>query len=187
MEYYDSLVVNIEPNQNTPTFTQMGPYLSGATIPALPTTSNNSITGTWSPAINNTTTTTYTFTPSAGQCGTTTAMTITINQPLQYTLTANDSTVCAGTTVTFSVNLVGAYRAGTFHCNGTPTAVITANISSQCGCPSSVYWIIIHPTLGVLATSPLIQGTSYTFNNLPGISGTQVYTIQVSNSLSFIS
>jgi uncharacterized protein (TIGR02145 family) len=51
-------------------------------------------------------------------------MTITINQPLQYTLTANDSTVCAGTTVTLSVNIVGAYRAGTVHCNGIPTAVV---------------------------------------------------------------
>ena len=51
-------------------------------------------------------------------------MSITINQPLQYTLTANDSTVCAGTTVTLSVNLVGTYRAGTVHCNGTPTAVV---------------------------------------------------------------
>jgi uncharacterized protein (TIGR02145 family) len=51
-------------------------------------------------------------------------MSITINQPLQYTLTANDSTVCAGTTVTLSVNLVGTYRAGTVHCNGIPTAVV---------------------------------------------------------------
>jgi uncharacterized protein (TIGR02145 family) len=108
----------------TPTFTQVGPYLSGASIPALPTTSTNGISGTWSPAISNTTTSTYTFTPSAGQCGSTTTMSITINQPLQYTLTANDSTVCAGTTVTLSVNLVGTYRAGTVHCNGTPTAVV---------------------------------------------------------------
>ena len=109
---------------STPTFTQVGPYLSGASIPALQTTSTNGILGTWSPAISNTTTTTYTFTPSAGQCGTTTTMSITINQPLQYTLTANDSTVCAGTTVTLSVNIVGTYRAGTVHCNGTPTAVV---------------------------------------------------------------
>jgi uncharacterized protein (TIGR02145 family) len=109
---------------STPTFTQVGPYLSGASIPALPTTSSNGISGTWSPAISNTTTTTYTFTPSVGQCGTTTTMTITINQPLQYTLTANDSTVCAGTTVTLSVNIGPSYPAGTVHCNGTPTAVV---------------------------------------------------------------
>jgi hypothetical protein len=108
----------------TPTFTQVGPYLSGASIPALATTSTNGISGTWSPAISNTATSTYTFTPSAGQCGTTTTMTITINQPLQYTLTANDSTVCAGTTVTLSVNIGPFYPAGTVHCNGTPTAVV---------------------------------------------------------------
>lgn len=62
----------------TPAFTQVGPYCAGAVIPALPTTSNNGITGAWSPAINNTTTTTYTFTPAAGQCANTTTMTITI-------------------------------------------------------------------------------------------------------------
>jgi uncharacterized protein (TIGR02145 family) len=32
-------------------------------------------------------------------------MNITVNEPLQYTLTANDSTVCAGTTITLSVNI----------------------------------------------------------------------------------
>jgi hypothetical protein len=109
---------------STPTFTQVGPYLSGASIAALATTSTNGISGTWSPAISNTATTTYTFTPSAGQCGTTTTMTITINEPLQYTLTANDSTICAGTTVTLSVNIGPSYPAGTVHCNGTPTAVV---------------------------------------------------------------
>ena len=109
---------------STPTFTQVGPYLSGASIPALPTTSTNGFSGTWSPAISNTLTTTYTFTPNAGQCGTTTTMTITINQPLQYTLTANDSTVCAGTTVTLSVNIQPNYPAGTVNCNGTSTAVV---------------------------------------------------------------
>jgi uncharacterized protein (TIGR02145 family) len=51
-------------------------------------------------------------------------MTITINEPLQYTLTANDSTVCAGTTVTLSVNIQPSYPAGTVNCNGTPTAVV---------------------------------------------------------------
>ncbi|MFM9004630.1 MAG: PKD-like domain-containing protein, partial [Flavobacteriales bacterium] len=57
-----TLTITITPNV-TPTFAAVGPYCSGATIPALPTTSSNGITGTWSPAISNTTTTTYTFTP----------------------------------------------------------------------------------------------------------------------------
>ena len=46
---------------------------------ALPTTSTNGITGTWSPALNNTQTTTYTFTPTSGQCATTASLTITVN------------------------------------------------------------------------------------------------------------
>lgn len=61
------LINNFCPSCNTvpcnPTFNPVGPYCSGASIPALPTTSINGITGTWSPAINNTMSTTYTFTP----------------------------------------------------------------------------------------------------------------------------
>ena len=34
---------------------------------------------TWAPALNNTATTTYTFTPTAGLCANTTTMTITVN------------------------------------------------------------------------------------------------------------
>ncbi len=107
-----------------PSFTQVGPFVSGKSISALPTTSTNGVSGTWSPAISNTATTTYTFTPAAEQCASTTTMTITINEPLQYTLTASDNSVCAGTTVTLSVSIPSTYPAGTVHCNGTPTAIV---------------------------------------------------------------
>ncbi|MEA1874442.1 MAG: gliding motility-associated C-terminal domain-containing protein [Bacteroidota bacterium] len=72
-----TLAINITP-QETPTFNAVGPYCDGDAIPALPTTSTNGITGSWSPAINNTATTTYTFTPAAGECAITTTLTITI-------------------------------------------------------------------------------------------------------------
>jgi hypothetical protein len=65
--------------QTTPTFTAVAPICSGDALAPLPTTSNNAITGTWSPAIDNTTTTLYTFTPVTGQCASTTTMTITVN------------------------------------------------------------------------------------------------------------
>lgn len=61
--------------KDTPTFTQIAPITSGQSF-TLPTTSDNGITGTWSPAVNNTATTTYTFTPTAGQCANTTTMTV---------------------------------------------------------------------------------------------------------------
>ena len=62
-----------------PTFNTPSPVCVGSTLNPLPTTSNNGIQGTWSPALNNTTTTTYTFTPDAGQCASTTTLNITVN------------------------------------------------------------------------------------------------------------
>jgi gliding motility-associated-like protein len=62
----------------TPSFTQVNPICSAGTI-TLPTTSTNGVTGIWSPSVNNTATTTYTFTPDAGQCATTATMSVTVN------------------------------------------------------------------------------------------------------------
>jgi len=46
----------------------------------LPTISNNGIAGTWSPALNNTQTTIYTFTPNSSECISTTQLEITVNE-----------------------------------------------------------------------------------------------------------
>ena len=73
-----AVTVTITP-ATTPTFTQVDPVYSGASIEALPTTSTNGIIGTWSPAINNTSTTTYTFTPADLACNNTTTMSIIVN------------------------------------------------------------------------------------------------------------
>ena len=75
-------VTNLSPT--IPTFTAVSPICAGDTLSALPTISNNGITGTWSPALDNATTTTYTFTPSPSECALPTDLTITVNQvPLQ--------------------------------------------------------------------------------------------------------
>lgn len=63
-------------------FTDLGPYCATDTPDLLPTTSTNSIQGTWSPATINTATpntTTYTFTPNANQCGLPNTMTVVVN------------------------------------------------------------------------------------------------------------
>lgn len=62
----------------SPIFNDPPEYNQGDDIPPLPTTSNNGITGTWSPEINNSQTTTYTFTPDPGQCASSQAITITV-------------------------------------------------------------------------------------------------------------
>ena len=87
-----TVVVN---NPTPPVFSASGPYCSGSSIAALPTTSNNGISGTWSPAINNSATTTYTFTPNAGQCAAPGTLTIVINQPAPVTL-APIPAICEG-------------------------------------------------------------------------------------------
>ncbi|MBC7641308.1 MAG: hypothetical protein H7174_03065, partial [Flavobacterium sp.] len=73
------------PTALTPTFTQVAPICSGDALAALPTTSSNGITGTWSPALNNTAPTTYTFTPTTGLCANTQTMTIVVNQKVTPT------------------------------------------------------------------------------------------------------
>lgn len=80
----------------TPTFAAVAPVCSGATIAALPITSVNAIVGTWSPAINNTATTTYTFTPTAGQDATTATLEIVVNAiPTAPTASAQNFTVAS--------------------------------------------------------------------------------------------
>jgi SprB repeat len=74
-----NITVTILGTPVTPTFAPVAPICAGAALAALPTTSINGITGTWSPALNNTTTTLYTFTPGGAQCATTTTLTITVN------------------------------------------------------------------------------------------------------------
>ena len=75
----------------TPTFTQIGPLCQNSTAPALPASSTKSaITGTWSPATISTATagtTTYTFTPDAGQCATTATMNIVVTTNITPTFT----------------------------------------------------------------------------------------------------
>ncbi len=90
----------------TPTFTQPAPICSGSTLSALPTTSNNGITGVWTPALNNTATTNYTFTPDGGQCASSVPMTITVNQ--LPTVTVNDAGICTGDTATIQATVLPA-------------------------------------------------------------------------------
>ena len=57
------LTVTVNPKVD-PVFDPIDAICEGGTF-TLPTTSTNGISGTWSPAINNAATTTYTFTPDA--------------------------------------------------------------------------------------------------------------------------
>ncbi|MEI7508306.1 MAG: choice-of-anchor L domain-containing protein [Flavobacterium sp.] len=97
-----TLTITVNPTV-TPTFTAVNPICSGDTIATLPLTSIELITGSWSPALNNTTTTTYTFTPNAGQCGLSTTLTITVNAlpmlQLASSASSTNQTVCSNTPI----------------------------------------------------------------------------------------
>ena len=90
----DSVTVTVN-NPTTSTFTAIAPICAGDPL-TLPTTSIEGFTGTWSPAINNIGTTTYTFTPTAGQCATNATMTVTVNLLPIVTANANPTNICMG-------------------------------------------------------------------------------------------
>ncbi len=80
-----------------PTFTAIPPVCAGNPLGPLPLTSTNGIAGTWDLPPDNTTTTTYTFTPTAGLCATTAQLTIIVNQRVTP-LFSLGTTVCQGET-----------------------------------------------------------------------------------------
>ncbi len=102
-----SAVINVAPTAITPTFTALPTGVcAGATITPLPTISNEGITGTWSPALNNTNNTTYTFSPSSGQCASNTSHSINVNPILSPTINCG---ISATSSVTFNwAAVVGA-------------------------------------------------------------------------------
>lgn len=80
------------PGAPTPIFDPINPICSGEIVIDLPTTSLDGITGTWAPAIDNTATTTYTFTPDAGQCAAPTTLELIVNDALSPTITCGTTT-----------------------------------------------------------------------------------------------
>ena len=80
--------------QTNPDFTQIDDVCEGTQL-TLPTTSNEGITGTWSPVINNTITTEYTFTPDPDQCANQTTMTVVVNEKVNPVFDSVD-TICSG-------------------------------------------------------------------------------------------
>ncbi|SHF80678.1 T9SS type B sorting domain-containing protein [Flavisolibacter ginsengisoli] len=87
------------PPQPTPTFTQIAPICAGGSLNPLPTKSLENFSGTWSPALNNTKTTTYTFTPGPNQCASIATMTIPVNAPTKVPTFSQVIPVCSGSSL----------------------------------------------------------------------------------------
>ena len=121
----DTTSMTITVNQTTvvPTFTQLGPICSGDSI-ILPSTSNNNVVGNWSPTINNTQTTNYTFTPLPNQCASTASMTVTVNQPIVPNFPTLD-TICFGDSINILTNSSNNLVTGVWSPNANNTQTTT--------------------------------------------------------------
>jgi gliding motility-associated-like protein len=95
------MTITVNPGSAIPTFDPVTAICSGGTLAPLPTTSKEGITGTWLPALDNTTvtTTTYTFTPDAGQCAIINTMDITVNASNKLPTFDPVTAICSGGTL----------------------------------------------------------------------------------------
>ena len=143
--------------QTNPDFTQINDTCEGALI-TLPTISNEGIIGTWSPEINNTITTEYTFTPDPDQCANQTNMTVVINEKVNPVFDSVD-TICSGDIITefpaTSLNGITGTWSPALDNTVTTTYTFTPN-DGECANP-------INTTITVL------PNTESTFNQLDAI------------------
>ncbi len=132
----------------TPTFDPIGPICQNAAAPALPGTSIEGITGTWTPAAISTAiagTFTYTFTPNdPTQCGVPEDISVTVTTEVTPTFDAIGpicqnaaapalpGTSIEGITGTWTPAAISTAIAGTF------TYTFTPNDPTQCGVPADI-------------------------------------------------
>ncbi len=173
----DTVLVTINSNVNslTPTFNPIAPICSGGSF-NLPSTSTNGITGSWSPAVNNSVTTTYTFTPDPNQCASSTSLTVQVSNA--NTPTFNQiAPICIGGTINLlSTSTNGITGSWSPAVNNTSTTAYTFTPDpNQCASSTTLTVQVLNaitPTFNQLgpfcqgATAPALSNTS-----LEGITG----------------
>jgi len=179
------------PSSVTPTFSTIPAVCQGATAPVFPVTSTNTppISGTWNPAVSTTSagTTSYTFTPAAGQCATTTTLSITVNPKPVITPAASPASICPGQSSSLSAAGASTYAWMPGNLSGTPvtvsplsTSVYTVTGTSAAGCTGSAnITVSMNPSASITATaspnticqgqsSSLTAGGASTYSWIPG-------------------
>ncbi|MDD2984955.1 T9SS type A sorting domain-containing protein [Flavobacterium sp.] len=174
-------------NALTPIFTSLAPVCAGATF-TLPTVSNNSFTGTWSPEINIDLSTQYIFTPDNGQCATLAQMNVEIINP-EININGRLN-VCTGQNPSYYSNILGGLwsssdisiatitpETGKLTTVNTGTVTLSYTLSDSCSSSSSIIVNIIDryviPEFSFLTTickgsiPPRLPGISD--NNLNGV------------------
>ena len=162
--------VIVEPKRN-PVFSDLqSSYCYGATV-TLPTTDDNGIAGSWSPATINTSspgTTTYTFTPTDMTCARTYEKQITVQNPTNAEITASATTICSGETATLSVPAVSGntYKWSTNETTASITVNATGNYKvtvTSGGCQSfgeKAVTVNPRPTVTPVVTAAKCKGST---------------------------
>jgi len=199
-------VVTVTPNA-TPNFAAVNAICQGGTLSQLPSSSLNNISGTWSPALNNQQTTTYTFTPSSGICATTSTLSITVNPVPNSGITNNSNTTelnCNQTSISITATGVGNYSwSNNGNIIGSNAALAITNpgdyqltVTNSYGCQSSLSIQItqdtITPIISLSASANELNcnissinlsatgATTYTWSNATGVLGS-ASVLQVSS------
>ena len=180
-----NMTIVVNPNI-TPSFTQIPEICSGGALSALLTTSNNGITGTWSPALDNTTTTTYTFTPTAGLCANPATLTITVIPITDPTFTTVDA-ICNGDFLaalpTTSNNGVSGTWSPALDNTTTTTYTFTPN-ADECADPTTMTVVVV--PVNVLTISAINLSDEFDTNQVISVTvsgGSGSYEYQLDNGL----
>lgn len=133
-------------NSIAPTFTNPGPICSNETF-SLPNTSNNGILGVWSPAPNNSQTTSYVFTPvNATGCATNATMTVVVNTINSTSdVTSSAETVQEGNTTQLNVTL-SPYIPGILYAWNPSSTLSCADCPSPISTPTAPTWYYVTMT-----------------------------------------
>jgi gliding motility-associated-like protein len=156
----------------SPTFTQQTPICVGDNF-VLATASNNGVNGTWSPAIDNTNTTTYTFTPTSGQCASIQTMTVVVGPPTTPTFNPIGP-FCVGNTFglpSISTEGFAGSWSPSINNQSTTTYVFTPT-AGQCALNGSLEVVINPiPTIQINESPEICEGQSATLTTNPSATG----------------
>ena len=174
----------------TPTFTQPAPVCSGSNY-SLPTTSSNSISGTWAPSFDNTTSKEYTFTPASTQCAVSTKLTVNIITKITPSFT-QVAPICVGGSFTLpstSDNGVNGAWTPTVDLTQTQTYTFTPGSGECASSASMTVEVNTSGTVVVTADSTSITRNSVVLHgtiNGEGCSPVTEYGIEYSSINAFV-
>jgi len=166
----------------TPSFNAVAPICSSSMSNPLPSKSNEGITGTWSPAFNNTATTTYTFTPAAGQCASS-STTLSVPVLLVTKKTPINIIICKGKSYSLPsgrvISSAGLYQDTLRYAKGCDSIITTVSLQTTTYLHASY-------SLSVCVDSSINVTPGANFDSYNWNTGANVSTLHVSEGIYWV-